>query len=172
MPVPTHNNHQPESWLRGRMDARFLLVMPNSDPTSQLQPHKQTHQISDMNQTSSCSWLTVLPAVVFCCCSRPASRLNGAVSSEMLFQSIRSSLISDINKAFSPGELLLSGYFHFFRTVLLNSGGVLWENLSGSAVSEIPTPAHLAPATISHSKSLKSPFFSILMLGLNFSRSS
>ncbi len=46
------------------------------------------------------------------------------------------------------------------------------ENLSRSAVFEILRPAHLAPTTIPHSKSLKSPCFPILMLGLNFSKTS
>ncbi len=40
------------------------------------------------------------------------------------------------------------------------------------SVFEILRPACLAPTTIPHSKSLKSPFFPILMLGLNFSNSS
>ncbi len=49
---------------------------------------------------------------------------------------------------------------------------VVRENPSRSAVFEILRPARLAPTTIPHSKSLKSPFFPILMLGLNFSKSS
>uniref|UniRef100_A0A8C9U5E2 IF rod domain-containing protein n=1 Tax=Scleropages formosus TaxID=113540 RepID=A0A8C9U5E2_SCLFO len=48
---------------------------------------------------------------------------------------------------------------------------VLRENPSRSAVSGILRPARLAPTTVPHSKSLKSPFFPIMMLGLNFSRS-
>ncbi len=43
---------------------------------------------------------------------------------------------------------------------------------SRSAVYEILRPACLAPTTIPRSKSLKSTFFPILMLGLNFSKSS
>ncbi len=49
---------------------------------------------------------------------------------------------------------------------------VVRENLSRSTVFEILRPARLAPTTIPRSKSLKSPFFPILMLGLNFSKSS
>uniref|UniRef100_A0A0E9WJ18 Uncharacterized protein n=1 Tax=Anguilla anguilla TaxID=7936 RepID=A0A0E9WJ18_ANGAN len=48
---------------------------------------------------------------------------------------------------------------------------VVRENPSRSAVSEILKPARLAP-TMPCSKSLKSPFFPILMLGFNFSKSS
>ncbi len=44
------------------------------------------------------------------------------------------------------------------------------ENPSRSAVFEI-LPSRLAPTTIPCSKSLKSPFFPILMLSLNFSKS-
>ncbi len=46
------------------------------------------------------------------------------------------------------------------------------ENPSRSAVSEILRPARLAPTTIPRSMSLKSPFFPVLMLSLNFSKSS
>ncbi len=46
------------------------------------------------------------------------------------------------------------------------------ENLSRAAVFEILRPAHLAPTTIPRSKSLKSLCFPILMLSLNFSKSS
>ncbi len=49
---------------------------------------------------------------------------------------------------------------------------VVCENLSRSAVFEILRPVRLTRTTIPHSKSLKSPFFPILMLGLNFSKSS
>ncbi len=49
---------------------------------------------------------------------------------------------------------------------------VVRENPSRSAVFEILRPARLAPTTIPRSKSLKSPFFPVLMLGLNFSKSS
>ncbi len=57
-------------------------------------------------------------------------------------QSAHSPLTSDINKAFSK------------------------------AVLEILRPVRLAPTNIPRSKSLKSPFFPVLMLGLNFSKSS
>jgi len=49
---------------------------------------------------------------------------------------------------------------------------VVCENPSRSAVCEILRPARLTPTTIPRSKSLKSPFFPVLMLGLNFSKSS
>ncbi len=49
---------------------------------------------------------------------------------------------------------------------------VVRENPSRSAVSEILRPVRLAPATIARSESLKSPFFPVLMLGLNFSKPS
>ncbi len=48
---------------------------------------------------------------------------------------------------------------------------VVRENPSRSAVFEILRPARLATTTIPHLKSLKSPFFPILMLGLNFDSS-
>ncbi len=47
---------------------------------------------------------------------------------------------------------------------------VVRKNLGRSAVFKILRPARLAPTTIASSKSLKSPFSPILMLGLNFSR--
>ncbi len=47
---------------------------------------------------------------------------------------------------------------------------VVRKNPSRSAVFKILRPARLAPTTIASSKSLKSPFFPILMFGLNFSR--
>ncbi len=49
---------------------------------------------------------------------------------------------------------------------------VVSENPSRSAVYEILRPARLAPTTIPRSKSLKSSFFPVLMLGFNFSKSS
>uniref|UniRef100_A0A669E370 non-specific serine/threonine protein kinase n=1 Tax=Oreochromis niloticus TaxID=8128 RepID=A0A669E370_ORENI len=45
------------------------------------------------------------------------------------------------------------------------------KNLSSSAVSEILRAARLIPTTTPHSTSLKSPFFRVLKLLLNFSRS-
>uniref|UniRef100_A0A0E9XX92 Uncharacterized protein n=1 Tax=Anguilla anguilla TaxID=7936 RepID=A0A0E9XX92_ANGAN len=42
---------------------------------------------------------------------------------------------------------------------------IVRENPSRSAVYEILKPARLAPTTMPRSKSLKSPFFPILMLG-------
>ncbi|KAG8576659.1 hypothetical protein GDO81_009926 [Engystomops pustulosus] len=47
---------------------------------------------------------------------------------------------------------------------------VVHENPSRSAVSEILRPALLTPTTMPRSKALKSPFFPILMLGLNCRR--
>ncbi len=57
-----------------------------------------------------------------------------------------------------------TGYFLFF--------GPFSENPSRSVVFEILRPVCLAPTTIPRSKSLKSPFFPNLMLGLSFSTSS
>ncbi len=82
------------------------------------------------------------------------------------YQSVHSRLTFDINKAFSSTQLPLSGYFLFFGPFSMR------ENPSRSAVFEILIPGHLAPTNISRSKSLKSLFFLILMLGLNFSKSS
>ncbi len=131
--------------------------------------------------------------VVFCCCSPSASgfgvlcvvRRDGilytlVVTSVYLSycclsiisnQAAHSHLTSDINKAFSSTQLPLTGYFLFFGPFSVNPR-VVGENPSRSAVFKIPRPAHLTPTTIPHSKSLKSPFFPILMLGLNFSKSS
>ncbi len=61
------------------------------------------------------------------------------------------------------GRMLSCSYAKFF---------VVREYPSRSAVFEILRPARLAPTIIPRSKSLKSPFFPILMLGLNFSKSS
>ncbi len=83
-------------------------------------------------------------------------------------QSAHSPLTSDINKTFSSTQLLLTGYFLFFGPFSVNPR----EIPSRSAVYEILRSARLAPTTIPRSKSLKSPFFPILMLGLNFSKSS
>ncbi len=87
-------------------------------------------------------------------------------------QSAHSPLTSDINKAFSSTQLLLTGYFRFFGPFSVNLEMVVCENPSRSAVYEILRPVRLAPTTIPRSKSLKSPFFPVLMLGLNFSKSS
>ncbi len=87
-------------------------------------------------------------------------------------QSVHSPLTSDINKAFSSTQLQLTGYFLFFRPFSVNLEMVVCENPSRSAVFEILRPARLAPTTIPRSESLKSPFFPVLMLGLNFSKSS
>ncbi len=61
--------------------------------------------------------------------------------------------------------------FYFFGPFSVNPRFVC-EYPSRSSVLEILRAAHLAPTTIPRSKSLKSPFFPILMLGLNFSKSS
>ncbi len=87
-------------------------------------------------------------------------------------QSAHSPLASDINKAFSSTQLLLTGYFHFFGPFSVTLEMVVCGNPSRSAVFEILRPARLRPTTIPRSKSLKSPFFPVLMLGLNFSKSS
>ncbi len=85
-------------------------------------------------------------------------------------QSIHSHLTSEINKAFSSTQLPLTGYFFFFGPFSVNPRMVVHGNPSRSAVLEILRPARMAPTTIPRSKSLKSPFFPILMLGLNFSK--
>ncbi len=86
-------------------------------------------------------------------------------------QSAHSPLTSDINKALLSTQLPLTGYFLFFRLFSVTLEMVVCENPSISSF-EILRPARLAPTTIPRSKSLKSPFFPILMLGLNFSKSS
>ncbi len=63
--------------------------------------------------------------------------------------------------------------FSFFEPFSVTLEIVVHENPSRSAVFEILRPARLAPTTIPLSKSLLNPlFFPILMLGLNFSKSS
>ncbi len=84
-------------------------------------------------------------------------------------QSAHSPLTSDINKVFLSTQLPLTRYFLFFGPFSVNPRD---KKPSRSAVYEILRPARLAPTTIPRSKSLKSPFFPILMLGLNFSKSS
>ena len=74
---------------------------------------------------------------------------------------------SGINKAISPSEVPLTGYFLFFRPFSVSLEMVVRENPSRSAVSEILRPACLAPTTRPCSKTLKSPFFPILMFGNN-----
>ncbi len=81
-------------------------------------------------------------------------------------------LLWPLNKLFSSTQLPLTGNVLFFGPFSVTLEMVVHENLSRSAVSEIIRPARLAPTTIPHSKSLKSPFFLILMLGLNFNKSS
>ncbi len=74
----------------------------------------------------------------------------------VFLSSLTSPFSSDLNKAFS---FSLTGYFLFFGPFSVNPRD---GNPSRSAVCEI-----LRPTTIPHSKSLKSPFFPILMLGLS-----
>ncbi len=87
-------------------------------------------------------------------------------------QSAHSPLTSDINKAFSSTQLPLTGYFLFFRSFSVNLEMVVCENPSRSASVWNTQTSRLAPTTIPRSKSLKSPFFPVLTLGLNFSKSS
>ncbi len=87
-------------------------------------------------------------------------------------QSAHSPLTSDINKAFSSTQLPLTGYFLFFGPFSVNLEMVVCENPRRSAVFEIHRPVRLVLTTIPLSKSLKSPFFPILMFGLTFSKSS
>ncbi len=87
-------------------------------------------------------------------------------------QSVHSPLTSDINKAFSSTQLPLTGYFLFFRPFSVNLEMVVCENPSRSAVCEILRSVRLTPTTIPRSKPIKSSFFPVLMLGLNFSKSS
>ncbi len=130
--------------------------------------------------------------MVCCCCSSSASGFdvlsfqrcilhNLVVTSGYLSycclsivsnQSVHSPLTSDFNKAFSSTQLSLTGYFLFFRPFSVNLEMVVRENPSRSAVYEILRPARLVLTTIPRSKSLKSPFFPVLMLGLNFSKTS
>lgn len=70
-----------------------------------------------------------------------------------------SPLTSEINKAFSSRE-------NIQRTFSVTMP--VWGNQSRSAVSEMLQSAALSPTRMSQSKSLWSPFFSILMLSLNF----
>ncbi len=75
---------------------------------------------------------------------------------------------SDINKPFLTTQLPLTGYFLFFGPFSVNPRDSCELKIPcRSAVFEI-----LRSTTTPCSKSLKSPFFLILMLGLNFSKSS
>ena len=92
-----------------------------------------------------------------CCALREALRHTSVVTSGYLSycclslsakQSDHSPLTSAINKAFSPRELLVTGYFNFFKPFSANprDGCVLKFQ-----------PASLAPKTRPCSKSLKTP---------------
>lgn len=65
------------------------------------------------------------------------------------------------------GQLQLTGYF---SSICKPYRLVVWEDPNGSAVSEILRPTYLVPKSRSGWKPLKSPFFTTLMLDLNFSR--
>ncbi len=86
-------------------------------------------------------------------------------------QSVHSPLTSDINKAFSSTQLPLTGYFLLFRPFSVTLEMVVCENPSRSAVCEILRSVRLHQQPF-HVQSLKSPFFPVLMLGLNSSKSS
>ena len=111
-----------------------------------------------------------------CCAFRDALLHSVVVTSDylsycclsiILNQSGHSPLTSGTNKAFSPSKVPLTGYFLFFRPFSVTLEMVVRENPSKSAVSEILRSASLAPTTRPCSKSLKSPFFPILMFGNN-----
>ncbi len=87
-------------------------------------------------------------------------------------QSVHSPLTSDINKAFSSTQLPLTGYFLFFRSFSVTLEMVVCENPSRISSFWNTQTSPSAPTTIPRSESLKSPFFPVLMLGLNFSKSS
>ncbi len=98
----------------------------------------------------SCSYQTgAAPGVVFCCWSPSDSGFDvlcvqrcilqtlvvtsGYLSycylSIISNQSVHSPLTSDINKAFSSTQLLLTGYFLFFRPVSVNPrDGCVWKS--------------------------------------------
>lgn len=69
---------------------------------------------------------------------------------------------------FHPENCCSLNIFPFSHILCKTLEMVVCENSSKSVVSEIVRPAHLAPATMFHSKSLKSHFPPILMLCLNF----
>ncbi len=109
------------------------------------------------------------PSVLFCCRSPSASKfyvlcVQGCSSANLdsnewlfeLLQSGRSPLTSSINKAFLPKELL-TGYF-LFSPLLCVKIPVDQQFLKYSD-----------PPSATHSKSLDSPVFPILMLSLKFS---
>ncbi len=96
-----------------------------------------------------CSYLTgAAPGVVFCCWSPSASGFDVLCvqrwysadlgCNEWLFelllsfisnQSVHSPLTSDINKAFSSTQLMLAGYFLFFRPFSVNPrDGCAWKS--------------------------------------------
>ncbi len=87
-------------------------------------------------------------------------------------QSAHSPLTSDINKACSSTQLPLTGYFLFFGPFSVNTrDGCVWKSQQISSFWNTRTSPS-ALTTIPRSESLKSPFFPVLMLGLNFSKSS
>ena len=69
------------------------------------------------------------------------------------------------NNTFLPTELLPTGCFFVFHTILFKPFFV-HGNPKRSAISEILNPPCLAPAVIPQTKSLKSYFFPILTFGL------
>ncbi len=85
-------------------------------------------------------------------------------------QSAHSPLTS--TRHFRPHNCRSLDIFSFSEHSLETQELVVCENPSRSAIFEILRSARLAPTTIPRSKSLKSPFFPVLMLGLNFSKSS
>ncbi len=140
----------------------------------------------------SCSYLTgAAPGVVFCCWSPSASGFDvlcvqrcilqilvvtsGYLSycclSIISNQSVHSPLTSDINKTFSSTQMPLTGYFLFFRPFSVNprDGCVKIPVDQQFLKYSDQSVWHQQPF---HIQSLKSPFFPVLMLGLNFSKSS
>ncbi len=157
---------------------RQILTLPSECCSRNHQTHQTRQRLSNLLLSNFdepvriviCVFLLtgVAPGVVFCCCSHLLQGsiccafrdgilhtlvvTSGYLSYCCLFiisnQSAHSPLTSDINKAFSTTQLPLTGYFLFFGPFSVNPrDGFAW-------------------------KSLKSTFFPILMLGLNFSKSS
>ncbi len=137
-----------------------------------------------------CSYLTeTAPGVVFCCCSASASGFMCCVFRDDILQtlvvtsgylsyyclsiisnqSVHSPLTS--TRHFHPHNCRSLDIFYFSDHSLQTLEMVVCENPSRSAVSEILRPVRLHQQPF-HVQSLKSPFFPVLMLGLNFSTSS
>ena len=94
----------------------------------------------------------------FCCCSPSASR-----SDVLCVQRCSSTLVVTSGNLLPVTQSISNQSGHSPLTAGINKAFLPRKE-------PLTRPAHLAPTTMPRSKSLKSPFFPILMFGLNFSR--